>query len=57
MSEKLQQQIVLVTNNTIRILAFVALAMVFNKWWISLFSALFLVSYDKKGDDPSGKLE
>lgn len=44
MSENLQQQIWMMANNTIRIMGFIFLAVVFNKWWLSLLSILFLVS-------------
>jgi len=37
----------MVIINTIRIALFIILAIVFNKWWISLFSTLFLVSKNK----------
>ena len=43
MSEKLKQQIAIMTNNTIRIGLFVVLAIAFGKWWISLLSILFLL--------------
>lgn len=43
MSEQLKQEIAVMTNNTIRIGFFIALAMVFDKWWIALFSGLFLM--------------
>lgn len=42
MSDKLIQQIALLISNTVRVLAFIGLAMFFGKWWIALFSALFL---------------
>ena len=34
--------------NTIRILGFIMLAIVFQKWWISLFSTLFLIIKDNE---------
>lgn len=37
----------LLFSNTCRIALFVILAIYFNKWWISLFSAFFL-TYTKK---------
>ncbi len=43
MSERLKQQIAIMTNNTIRIGLFIALAAVFDKWWIALFAAFFLI--------------
>ena len=45
--EKLEQRKHLMANNTLRILIFGLLAIAFNKWWIVLFSALFL-TYEKK---------
>lgn len=45
------QNIVLFIGNTIRIIAFVILAIYFEKWWIVLFSGLFLAYFkDEKGD-------
>lgn len=49
MSEQLRQNIVMMLSNTIRILMFGVLAIIFNKWWIILFSALFL-SFEKGSD-------
>lgn len=49
MSEELIQQIALLISNTIRVLAFIGLAMFFGKWWIALLSALFL-TYTKEED-------
>ena len=46
MSEKLKQRIAMITNNTVRIIVFAVLAILFNHWWIVLLSALFLV-YEK----------
>jgi len=43
MSEQLKQNILIAIVNTVRISLFVVLAIVFGKWWISLFSILFLV--------------
>lgn len=40
--EKYKQQRDLLISNTIRILGFILLAIVFEHWWISLFSILFL---------------
>lgn len=40
---------ILVTiKNCITLICFTILAIVFNKWWIVLFSALFVVSVEKK---------
>lgn len=49
MSEQLRQNIVMMLSNTIRIFMFGVLAIIFNKWWIILFSALFL-SFEKGSD-------
>ena len=35
-------------NNSIAIICWAALAVIFNKWWIALFGMLFLSSYEKK---------
>ena len=50
MSEKLKQNIALLISNTIRVLAFIGLAIYFDKWWIVLLSGLFL-SYEKDEKD------
>lgn len=44
MSEQLKQNIALLLSNTIRIMCFVVLAIIFEHWWIVLFSRLFLSS-------------
>lgn len=49
MSEKLKQQIAMLCNNTVRIAVFGILAIIFGKWWIILFSGLFL-AYEKSGE-------
>ena len=38
-----QQRDILIWN-TVRVIGFIVLAIVFGHWWISLFSILFLVS-------------
>ena len=38
----------LAIKNSIDILAWVALAIVFNKWWIALFAILFMSSLETK---------
>lgn len=40
--EKYKQQRDVLISNTVRIMGFVLLAIVFNHWWIVLFSVLFL---------------
>lgn len=44
--EAVKQRTAMMINNTIRIAIFGVLAILFNHWWIILFSALFLV-YEK----------
>lgn len=51
MSEILKQQIALLISNTIRIALFVMLAIAFEKWWIALFSVLFLTSTKENKND------
>ena len=36
--------------NTIRIITFAVLAVIFRHWWIVLVSALFLTSIERKED-------
>ena len=45
--ELLEQRKCIMINNTLRIMIFGVLSIVFNKWWIVLFSALFLI-YERK---------
>ena len=42
MSENLKLQISVLIKNTIIILSYVVLGIIFNKWWIALFSIFFL---------------
>lgn len=44
-----KHRIAMMFNNTARIITFGMLAVLFNKWWIILFSALFL-SFEKGSD-------
>ena len=48
MSERLKLLMFVTFNNTIRVLEFLALAMFFHMWWISLFSILFLDNVKNK---------
>lgn len=48
MSENLILMIAVLLKNTIVTISFVVLAIVFNTWWISLFSLLFLTTIEKK---------
>ena len=56
MSEKVKQRIAMMINNTARIILFGVLAILFNKWWIVLVSALFLM-YEKDEADSEGTNE
>ena len=40
----------LILKNIIAIICFTILAIVFNKWWIVLFSLLFLTYLESKGE-------
>lgn len=35
-------------KNSICVICWTVLAIIFNKWWIALFAALFLTSYETK---------
>lgn len=48
MSENLMLQIAVLLKNTVCIIAFILLAIVFNKWWIALFAVLFLTTVEKE---------
>ena len=48
MSENLKLQIAVLIKNTISLTLWVMMAIAFNKWWIALFSILFLTSVEKK---------
>lgn len=50
MSENLKLQIAVLIKNTISLTLWVVLAITFNKWWIALFSILFLTSVEKEND-------
>lgn len=41
MSENLMLYLIVAIKNTLIVIGFIILAIVFQKWWISLFSALF----------------
>jgi hypothetical protein len=50
MSDELVQNIALLVSNTVRVICFTVLAIVFNHWWIVFFAGLFLTSVkDDKG--------
>ena len=46
-TKRLKQNIAIMINNTIRIIAFVILAIVFNHWWVSLLSLFFLIGNEE----------
>ena len=48
MSENLKLQIAVLIKHTISLALWVVLAIAFNKWWIALFSILFLTSVEKE---------
>ena len=50
MSENLKLQIAVLIKNTISLTLWVVLATIFNKWWIALFSILFLTSVKKQNN-------
>ena len=50
MSENLKLQIAVLIKNTISLTLWVVLAIIFNKWWIALFSILFLTPAEKEND-------
>lgn len=45
------QNIILLISNTIRVIAFVILAIYFEKWWIALFALLFLSYFEDEKED------
>ena len=51
MSEHLKLQIAVLIKNTISLTLWVVMAIAFNKWWIALFSILFLTSVEKKNKE------
>ena len=40
----------LILKNIVAIVCFTILAITFNKWWIILFSLLFITMFESKGD-------
>ena len=50
MTERLKQQILILTTNTIKIALFVLLAIFFEKWWLSLLSILFMTYTDNSNN-------
>ena len=55
MEDRLKQQKYMLISNTIRVLGFIVLAMFFGKWWIVLFSALFLTYIDDDKEKKESK--
>ena len=51
MKDEYKLAIAIMTKNIIIVALFVTLAIVFNKWWISLFSILFWNGVKLKEDD------
>ena len=50
MSENLKLQIAVLIKNTISLALWVVMAIAFNKWWIALFSILFLTFAEKENN-------
>lgn len=50
MNERLKLQIAVLIKNTISLALWVVLAIAFNKWWIALFSILFLTFIEEKNN-------
>lgn len=50
MSEHLELQIAVLIKNTISLTLWAVLAITFNKWWIALFSMLFLTFVKKENN-------
>ena len=53
MSDRAYENVWAMCNNTLRILMFACIAVYSQKWWVVLFSALFLttVRKEKMGDN------
>ena len=48
MSEELKLYLICYARNVISLICFTILAIVFNKWWIVLFTILFWISVEEK---------
>lgn len=57
MSEDLKLYLIVAIKNTLIVIGFIILAIVFQKWWISLFSALFWTSVDGSVAEENNKKE
>lgn len=51
MSEKLKQQILVITTNILKLIGFIILAIHFQKWWLVLISILFMTSIEYEKDN------
>ena len=51
MSENLKQDIAMLLSNTVRLICFTILAIVFGKWWIVLFVIIFWSVKEEENDD------
>lgn len=51
MSENLKLQIAVLITNTICLALWITIAIIFNKWWLALFSLLFItIIKDKRNN-------
>ena len=50
MNDEIKLYLIWAFKNIATLICFTILAIVFNKWWIVLFSALFYSSIKSKGD-------
>ena len=48
MNEELKLYLICFVRNIICLICFTVLAIVFNKWWIVLFTILFWISVERK---------
>lgn len=51
MKDEIKVYLIITLKNIATIICFTILAIIFNKWWIVLFSALFYSSIKLKEDD------
>ena len=47
MDDNLKLMLAVLAKNLLTIICFVVLAIFFNKWWLALFSILFMTSVEK----------
>ena len=50
MSEDLKLMIAVLIKNTVCTIAFILLAIAFNKWWLCLFGILFITTVEKNNE-------